>query len=145
MRASISNSKNRYVPRPSALAPYNAISAFFNNSSGSVPSSGESRNTYTDVRNNLMSVNLVGLDYRFPNTAREYSGVVRFLHLGHDDRELIAAQTRDRVGLPGATAQTVGNELQQFIANRVAKRIVELLKWSRSRHNTARHSPLLTV
>ncbi len=51
--------------------------------------------------------------------------VGRLLHLGHDDGELVAAQTGDRIGLPRAAAQTVGNQFQQFVADRMPERIVD--------------------
>ena len=55
-------------------------------------------------------------------------GVGRLLHLGHDDGELVAAQTGNRVGLSGAAAQAVGDQFQQFVADRMSERIVDALE-----------------
>lgn len=44
-------------------------------------------------RNDLVAFYLVRLNYGFPNAASKCSWIVRFLHLGRDDRELISAHS----------------------------------------------------
>ena len=50
------------------------------------------------------------------------------MHLRHDDGEFIAAQTRDGIGFARAATQPLGNELQQFVADRMPERIVDTLE-----------------
>ena len=55
-------------------------------------------------------------------------GVGRLLHLRHDDGEFVAAEAGDGVGLARAAAQAVGDQLEQFVADRMAERIVDALE-----------------
>ena len=45
-----------------------------------------------------------------------------------DDREFVAAETGDHVDLPQATLEADGDDAQQFVAERMAERVVDLLE-----------------
>ena len=59
---------------------------------------------------------------------RQRGRVRRLVHLRHDDRELVAAQPRHRVRLARATAQPIGDQPQQLVADGVAERVVDALE-----------------
>ncbi len=86
------------------------------------------RDADADIGDNLVPFDLVRLDDRLADALGKRSRVGRFLHLGHDDGEFVAAQTGNRIGLSGAAAQTVGDQFQQFVPDRMAERIVDALE-----------------
>ena len=55
-------------------------------------------------------------------------GVKRLIDAGLHDGELVAAQTRHRIGLADFVAQAPGHRLQQRVTDRMAERIVHLLE-----------------
>ena len=71
---------------------------------------------------------LIRLDDGLADSPRQAGGVGRLLNLRHDDGEFIAAQTRDGIGFARAATQPLGDELQQFVADRMPERIVDTLE-----------------
>ena len=49
------------------------------------------------------------------------------------DRELVAAQTGDKIGLAGTALEVLGHRLQQHIARECPSVSLTSLNWSRSR------------
>ena len=48
---------------------------------------------------------------------------------GLDDGEFVAAEPGDEIGLADAAAQPAGDAFQQFVADRVAERVVDALEF----------------
>ncbi len=86
------------------------------------------RDADTDVGDDLMALDLVGLDHRFADALRERGGVGGLLHLRHDDGELVAAHACDHVELARAAAQTLADKLEQLVADMVAERVIDALE-----------------
>ena len=76
----------------------------------------------------LVAVDLIRLDDRVPNALCERGRVRGLLQLRHDDGELVAAEAGNRVELPDAAAQPVGDDLQQLVADRMSERVVDALE-----------------
>ena len=55
-------------------------------------------------------------------------GFRRLLDGGLNDRELVAAESRRHVGFSEAIAQTLGDDPEQLIADRMAERVVDALE-----------------
>ena len=98
--------------------------------SGSASSRVEGRDgdADADIGDDLVPFDLIRLDDRLADALGKRGRVGRFLHLGHDDGEFVAAQAGNRVGLSGAAAQAVGDQFQQFVADRMPERIVDALE-----------------
>ena len=60
--------------------------------------------------------------------ARQHGGILRLLGFRDDDREFVAAETRDRVDLAHASPQPVGHRAQERVAHRVAEGVVDFLE-----------------
>src|SRR6476469_3260732 len=71
-----------------------------------------------------MPFDLVRLDDRVADALRERRSVRCLLHLRHDDGELIAAHARNDIKFARASTQSLADELQQLIADVMAKGIV---------------------
>ena len=86
------------------------------------------RDADTDVGDDLMALDLVGLDHQFADALRERGGVGGLLHLRHDDGELVAAHACDHVELARAAAQTLADKLEQLVADMVSERVIDALE-----------------
>src|SRR5437870_3304130 len=75
-----------------------------------------------------MTIDLIGLDDRVPDSPRKRGGVGGLLHLSKDNCELVAAQTRNHIKLSNTAAQPAGNEFQQLVPDRMSKSIVDALE-----------------
>ena len=53
---------------------------------------------------------------------------VALLNIGLNDRKLVAADARHRVGFANASAQPVGNGLQQLVADLMPERVIDTLE-----------------
>ena len=104
------------------------MSALRNSGSASIASIGRDRDADADVGDDLVAVDLIGLDDGIADALGQRGGVRGVLHLGHDDGELVAAQARDRVGLARAVAQPLAHQLQQLVADRMAERVIDALE-----------------
>ena len=89
---------------------------------------GRDRDADADVGDDLVAVDLIGLDDRIADALGQRGCVRGVFHLGHDDGELVAAQARDRVGLARAAAQALADQFQQLVADRMAERVVDALE-----------------
>ena len=76
----------------------------------------------------LAALELVGLAHRLDDALRKRRGVGRLVDRHLQDRELVAAHARDRIGLAHQRAQAAGGILQQLVAGRVAQRVVDVLE-----------------
>ena len=90
---------------------------------------GRQRNADTDADDELMTGDLVGRGDLLDHVAGEHGdggrlAIAAELH----DREFVAAQPRDRVVFGDALAETPGDLFQQRVADRMAKRIVDVLE-----------------
>jgi hypothetical protein len=85
-------------------------------------------NADADVNDDPMAVEVIGLRHGVPHAAGERRRIRRLAHRRHDDGEFVAAQPCNRVGLPGAVTQPVGNHLEQLVADRMPERIVDALE-----------------
>ncbi len=75
-----------------------------------------------------MAVQLVGRPDAFHDAAGETFGILGTLHAALDHRELVAAQTRDGIDLADAGIEPVRDRAQQFIADQMPERVVDLLE-----------------
>ena len=104
------------------------MSAFLKSGTGIFRVKGCDGYADTDIGHDLVPFDLIGLDDQLADSLRKRGRICRLLHLGHDDGEFVAAQTGNRIRLSGAATQTVGDQFQQLIADRMAKRIVDALE-----------------
>lgn len=82
------------------------------------------RNAYAGVGGELMAKAFIGFADRGMNPRHEVRDIGWPLDGSLKDREFVAAQSGDEIGVPDATAQPRRHRLQQFVANVVTKGIV---------------------
>ena len=95
---------------------------------GIEPSSGISAMPMLAVTSDLVAVEVERRGQRLEDAAAELLRAVGLLDADLDDRELVAADARDRVGLAHAGLQALGAALDQQVAGGVAERVVDVLE-----------------
>ena len=75
-----------------------------------------------------MILNVIALRQRRHQLAGDAGDFLRTRHIRQQHRELVAAKPRDHVGRTQALAQTASNRLEQLVADRVAKTVIDELE-----------------
>nr|WP_239002945.1 hypothetical protein [Rhodovastum atsumiense] len=76
----------------------------------------------------LVALQLERRAERLDHPAGQAGSVLRLVHVGLDDGELVATEPRQRVGLAQQLLQSGGNGAQQRVAHRMAERVVDFLE-----------------
>ena len=71
---------------------------------------------------------MYGLEDRLADALGERNGIGRGVQASHDDGELVTAEPGNRIGLPDAAAQSLGDNFEELVADRVAERVVDALE-----------------
>jgi hypothetical protein len=93
-----------------------------------VPSPGDSAIADAGADHDLVAVNIVAGAQHLDQPVGEVAGLVRRDVGGQHDCEFVAAETGDEVVAPDLGAQPLGHQLQQAVAHRVAKTVVDVLE-----------------
>ena len=80
------------------------------------------------IGRDLMAEAFIGFADFVIDLIDEIGDVVRVADRGLDDREFVAAEPRDEIGLPDALAQPRGDALEQFVADGMPERVVDALE-----------------
>src|ERR1700674_1494075 len=75
-----------------------------------------------------MAEALIRLPDRFMNSCNEFYDVGDIAGICLNDRKFVATKPRDQIGLPDAVLEAGSHDLQQFIADMMAERIVDALE-----------------
>ncbi len=87
------------------------------------------RDTHADADDHRMAFELVGRADRLDHAVREGGRLGTRVRLDHvQDRELVAAQAPDHVGLGDHLGEPRRHRLEQQVADRVAERVVDRLE-----------------
>ena len=123
----ISSRKKQKVPRPSALARYSAMSAFFSSVSALMPRRGHGD---ADAGADLdqMIVDLVAFAQAVDDAAGKARRILVRLDVLLEHDEFVAAEASDEILRPQHFAQAVGDRAQQLVAAGMAERVVDLLE-----------------
>ena len=76
----------------------------------------------------LLAADGEGLRERAQEPLAQLAGGARVREAGLDDRELVAAEARHRVDVPGARPQPAGHQAQKLVAAMVPERVVDVLE-----------------
>src|SRR5829696_4381138 len=76
----------------------------------------------------LVAVDVVGLPDVVDEALGEDRGRFRLVDAGLQDRELVAAEAGDGIGVAHAGEEALGHRLEEAIADRMAERVVDALE-----------------
>src|SRR3984893_2958387 len=88
----------------------------------------EDGNTDADAASDLVAADDVWLVQAGEEPPRHEAGLVRVLDAGLHDGEFVAAEAGDGVAVAHGTAQSLGHQLEECVADRMSQRIVDVLE-----------------
>jgi hypothetical protein len=89
---------------------------------------GKDRDADADAGVHLVAVAADRLEQAGDDALRHVARIDRPVEAGQDDRELVAADPRDRIGVVDDALQAARAGTQQGVAGRVAERVVDVLE-----------------
>ena len=117
------------------------MSAFLSSWSGVVAVARRDGDADAGADHDLVAVDVVAARRRVDEALRQRSRRIPACRGRPADRELVAAEAGDRVGVAHAGEQALGHRLEQPSPTGWPSVSLTLLKWSRSRQSTATVSP----
>src|SRR5437762_1806478 len=96
---------------------------------------GEERDSDACCHEQLMALEFHGLADRGQELLCDHACRIDVPHAGHENREVVASETCDRVNVAGGTYEALRHDLQQLVAAMVPEAVVDLLEGVEVKHH----------